>query len=364
MVIYGALGLQENDRSLVKKHGEMIVYKAAQDFVAQHNADMEAAYSVFVEGFTEGNKDYYKLPGGGRLQRLGNRSRAAATKAGGRWDVAFPLENFGAAFEYSEIDYAYMTVEQFANELATIRTQDVSTIRHEILLRLFLNTERTFIDEIPMNPGTLLIKPLANGDSAEYPPVIGAASDAFATEDHYLVSGYAASAIDSVNNNPLPVIREELEEHFGTPSGYGNVCVYINTAQVNAIKDLDDFVDVTDIGIVPGDDTATVTSAPPGPGRLIGRSDGCWVYEWRYIPAGYIVGIDADQPGPIKIRVHPSDIDIAQGLVLKNQDERHPIETRHYEHWMGAGVGNRLNGVVMQLKASGSYEPPALYAAY
>ena len=85
MVIYGALGLPNNDRSLVNSIGEMVVYDAAQAFIAQHNADLESAYSVLVSGTTEGNKDYYKLPGGGRLQRLGTRSRAAATRAGGRW---------------------------------------------------------------------------------------------------------------------------------------------------------------------------------------------------------------------------------------------------------------------------------------
>ncbi|MGJ3241170.1 MAG: hypothetical protein ACFE0Q_20840 [Anaerolineae bacterium] len=363
MPIYGALGLPENDRSLVNNIGEGVVYTAAQAFIQRHNADMEQAYNMFVEGTTENNKDYYKLPGGGRLQRLGNRSRAAATKAGGRWDVAFPLENFGAAFEFSKVDMAYMTVEQFANELATIRTQDVSTIRHEILLRLMNNEVRSFVDEIPHNPGTLSIQPLANGDSVIYPPVIGAASDAGATEDHYLVSGYLATAIDD-DNNPLPVIRGELEEHFGTPTGYGNVCVFINTAQVAVVKALLDFTDVTDIGITPGDDTATVNSAPMGPGRLIGRCDGVWVFEWRHIPAGYMLGVDADQPGPVKIRVHPTGINLAQGLALVTEDERHPIMARNYEHWMGVGAGNRLNGVVMELKASGNYAAPSLYASY
>lgn len=364
MVIYGALGLPENDRSLVSNIGEEVVYTAAEAFIARHNADMQRAYNVFVEGTTTGNKDYYKLPGGGRLQRLGNRSRAAATKAGGRWDVAFPLENFGAAFEYSRVDFAYMTVEQFANELATIRTQDVSTVRHEILLRLFYNQNRTFIDELPMNPGTLTVRPLANDDSGTlYPPVIGAASDAFATENHYLASGYTAANISNTNN-PLPVLRNELEEHFGTPEGYGNVCVFINNAQVSAIEALASFVEVTETGVMPGNDTATISGAPMAPGRLIGRADGCWIYEWRYIPANYMLAIDADQPAPIKIRVHPADVNLPTALALVSEDQRHPIMTRNYEHWMGVGVGNRLNGVCMELTTDASYDPPAAYAGY
>lgn len=364
MVIYGALGLPENDRSLVSNIGEQVVYDAANAFIEQHNRDMELAYSVFVEGTTEGNKDYYKLPGGGRLQRLGNRSRAAAVKAGGRWDVAYPLENFGAAFEFDRVSYAYLTVQQMANELATIRNQDVSTVRHEILLRLFYNANRTFVDELPLNPGTLTIKPLANGDSDTYPPVLGAASDTFATDNHYLVSGYTAANI-SDTNNPFPVIRKELEEHFGISAGNGNVCVFIHTDQVAKVEGLATFVEVTDIGIMPGQDTDTVAGgAPAAPGRLIGRCDGCWVYEWPHIPTGYLLGVDADQPAPTKVRVHPSGIALPNALELVSEDSRHPIMTRNYEHWMGVGVGNRLNGVCMELTTDGSYDPPALYAGY
>lgn len=363
MVIYGALGLQNNDRSLVSSIGEMVVYDAAAAFIAQHNADMEAAYSAFVAGTTEGYSEIFKLAGGGKLQRLGNKSRAAATKAGGKWDVAFPLENFGAAFEYDRVSYAMLTVQQLANELATVRTQDVGTIRHEMLMRLFNDDVRSFEDELADNPGTRSVQPLANNDAVLYPPVIGADSDTFAQHQHYITSGYTAANISDVNN-PLPVIRAHLEEHFGTPSGFGNVCVYIHTNQVAKIKGLADFVDVNDIGITPGADTATVNSAPPGPGRLIGRCDGCWVYEWRWIPSGYILGLDYDQESPLKIRVMPAMYGLGQGLQLVAEDSKHPIKTSHYEHWMGVGVANRLNGVAMELTADATYDPPTAYASY
>jgi hypothetical protein len=364
MVIYAALGLKDNDRSLVSSIGEIVVYDAAIAFINQHNADVEAAYATFVSGTTEGYSEIYKLPGGGKLQRLGIKGRAAATRAGGKWEVAFPLENFGASFEYDRVTYAMLTVQQLANELATIRTQDVATIRHEILLRLFCDDDRNFVDELAENPATRVVKPLANNDAGTlYPPVIGAASDAFATHNHYITSGYAAANI-SDNNNPLKVIRNHLEEHFGTPEGMGNVCVWIHTDQVDKIKALADFVDVTDIGINPGADTPTVTSAPRGPGRLIGRCDGCWVYEWRWIPSGYLVGVDYDQDPPLKVRVMPDMYGLGQGLQLVAEDSKHPIKTSSYEHWMGVGTANRLNGVVMELTTDGTYDPPAAYASY
>lgn len=362
MVIYGALGLPENDRSLVSSIGQNVVYDAAQEFIRRHNEDLATASNIFIEMTTEDHKDYYKLPGGGRLQRLRNRSRAAETRAGGQWDVAFPLEEFGAAFAIDRKSYAMLTVQQLANELATMRTQDVSTIRWEVLASLFSNTTRSVVDEWPVSKGTLTIQPLANGDSVLYPPKLGADSDDFEADNHYLVSGYTSANI-SDTNNPYVTIREEIEEHFGTPTGYGNIVVFIHTDEVSATEDLTDFTEVTDIHIDAGDDTDTVSGMPniPSSARLLGRVSGVWVAEWRYVPSGYLMGVDADSPAPTRMRVHRAEYSLPQGFALVAEDERHPIMTRHYEHDFGIGVGNRLNGVVMQLKASGDYDIPSRY---
>lgn len=359
MVIYGALGLPENDRSLVNSIGERVVYEAADAFIRMHNEDMLRAAGIFIEDTTEDHKDYYKLPGGGRLQRIRNRSRAAATKAGGQWDVSFPLEEFGAVFEFDRKSFAMLTVQQLANELATIRTQDISTVRWEILASLFNNTARTVIDEWPTSKGTLTIRTLANQDGVLYPAVIGADSDNFQEDNHYLTSGYVATAI-SDTNNPYKTIREELEEHFGTPTGYGNIVVFIHTDEVPETELLADFVDVTDIAVNPGDATDTLNTLPNVPGRIIGRVSGVWVSEYRYIPSGYMLGIDADQPAPCKMRVHRAEYGLPQALTLVAEDDRYPIKTRNYEHDFGIGVGNRLNGVVMQLTVGG-YTVPSAY---
>lgn len=356
--ILGALGLRQNDKTFINTVGQQVVYTEAARFIERHNQDMQQAYDLFIQETTENFKERYKLPGGGRLQRLGTRSRAAATRVDGRWDVAYPLESFGSAFEYDRIAVANMTVQQFNNELLTIRIQDVNTVRYEILRALLDNTARTFVDPLE-HVGTLTIQPLANGDAVLYPPVLALETEA--TEDHYLVSGYTTANI-SDTNNPFPTLRNELEEHFGTPTGFGNIVAFINTAEVAKVQDLTDFIDVTDIAVTPGNDTDTLNGLPNVPGRILGRVDGVWVVEWRYIPATYILAIDLDQPAPLKKRVPEAGTGLPAMLDIVAQDEKYPITTRNYEHLMGVGVGNRLNGVVMQLKASGTYDIPAAYA--
>jgi hypothetical protein len=358
--IYGMLGLADNDRSFINTIGQDVVYAAAQQYLAQHNADVQAAYSVFVEMQTPNFKERYRLPGGGRLQRRGGLAQSGAVQMSGSWDVAYPLENFGAQFAYDRVSIAYLTVQQFNNELETIRIQDVNTRRFEMLRALFNNTSRTFVDDLPGGGGTLTLVPLANNDSVLYPPIIG--SETEQQLNHYLVSGYAASAISDANN-PYLTLRDTLERVHGMPSGYGNIVCFIHPDQTAKTTALLDFSPVEDVNVRYGASSNLAASdLPTVPGRIIGRVSGTWVAEWRWIPTGYILAVNADMPGPLKERVHPDFTNLGTGLQMVVQDDRYPIQSMHYEDHFGYGVGNRLNGAIMELKSSGSYSVPSAYA--
>src|SRR5690606_1743693 len=70
--------------------------------------------------------------------------------------------------------------------------------------------------------GDLTIRRLANGDAQTYPM-----DDDQATDDHYLVSGYAAADISAVNN-PFVTLAEEVREHFQSDT---RIVAFINQAQ-------------------------------------------------------------------------------------------------------------------------------------
>ena len=122
--------------------GQRVVFDAVNQVLGDHNADLQAAMSVFVQETTSDYKIRYKLPGGGRLQRIGDNSKAGAVKAYGGWDVALPLENFAAALAYNRIGYAYMSAQELARHLDTIMVQDRNTVRHEMLRALFRTAQR------------------------------------------------------------------------------------------------------------------------------------------------------------------------------------------------------------------------------
>lgn len=357
--IYSLLGVDDGDRSFISRIGADRVYDAAATYLQMVDAEMRAAYSVFIQGeVTEMYAERYKLPGGGRMQKRGMFASNAATRPAGGWDVAYPLDDFEEPVAENDVEVAYMTLPDVQNSLDNIQLRNINAMRYEILWRLFNNANRTFVDQVLSTP-TLTVKPLANGDSDLYPPVIG--SEAEATENHYLESNYAAGSISNTNN-PFPVIRRELEEHFGTPTGYGNIAVFINSAQTSVVEALADYDPVTDQALTFGANRDTVTGAlPMGPGRVLGRANGAWVMEWDWIPAGYALGLDLEAPAPLKMRVDTAESGLTRGLHLKAESSKHPLYARHWRNRYGIGVGNRLNGVVMEFGTGGTYTVPTAY---
>ena len=358
--LLGLLNIAEAaaDKTFVSTIGQRLVYDAVQTLLNTYNAELAKAKRLFVERTTSDFKFRYVLPGGGRLQRRGGQAQSGAVKSTGSWDVAFPLEDFGAQFGGDDIALAYMTAAALDRHLDTITIQDVNTVRFEMLKALFNNTARTFQDEVQ---GSLTIQPLANNDSVVYPPVMGSESEA--TDNHYLFSGYTAANI-SDTNNPYPTIRAELVEHFGGPEqGGDNVATFINSSESAKTRALAGFDSVTARFINPGANTDQPTSLPTGlPGNVIGYvAQGGWVVEWDWIPSGYALGLHLDAPRPLVERIDPAETGLGQGLQLVYEDTEYPLKSSHYRHRFGLGAGNRLNGVVMKFDLA-AYSVPAIYA--
>lgn len=354
--IFGILGLSDTERAFANTVGQQVVYDGIVRLLEQYNAELNAALAVFVEEETENFKERYKLPGGGRLQRRGGYAPSAAVKAYGGYDVAYPLEDFGAQLADNDVAMAYMTIQDIQRHLDTIFIQNTNTVRFEMLKALLNNAQDTFVD--PLH-GSLSIEPLANGDSNTYPPVLGSESEA--TENHYLESSYAASAI-SDTNNPYVTVRDELEEHFGAAQGGSNIVAFINNAEVPETEDLTDFDPLNDRFVIPGTQTAQLTGLPALPGRIIGRTNGVWVSEWRWVPANYLIAVHLDAPAPLKRRVDPADTGLARGLTLVARDEAYPLESAHYRNRFGMGCGNRLSAVVLEFGTGGTYSIPSGYS--
>jgi hypothetical protein len=331
------------------------VFDASQKYIERINAELNQAYSLFVAGTTSDYKKRYKLPGGGYMQRRAANAGGGAVRAYGEWDVAFPIEDFDEQVAGDWVDLRYMTMAEYQRHLDTIQARYVNTFRFEMLLKLVKNTNTTFNDP---RKGALTIVPLANGDTVTYPPVLG--SDTEATDTHYLESGYAATAIDDTND-PYATIYEELVQHFGDRTGGESVVVFINPAETPETKAMTDFDAVLDKDIRAGANVSIPERLPNVPGKIIGKVSGCWVSEWRYMPANYMFGIHLEEEAPLMMRIDPPETGIPAGLSLRSNDTAYPFETARWGARFGFGVANRLNGVVMELGTGGTYTIPTAY---
>jgi hypothetical protein len=356
--IFGAIAENDHERAFIITRGQELVWRVAQEWIARRNAEFALTVALFFEDTTEAFKQRYKRPGAGYMQRRGAQSQAGTIKATGSWDVSFPLEDFEIAIGWNDVDIAYMTPLELSNHVVTGMNGFVNTTRWEILHRLFDNVQGTFTDPIH---GSLTPEPLANGDSVTYPPITGEPTSE-ATEDHYLESGYTAANI-SDTNNPIITMRDDLNHHTGGPTTGGeNIIVFANSAQRAQIEGLTNFTEVTDRFTAVGDNVDTLTALPTAPGITWGRSDGCWLQGWDFVPANYLLAVSLDEPAPLMKRVDPADTGLGNGdLMLVATDEQHPFTTSFWRARFGVGAGNRLNGVAMELGTGGSYTIPTAY---
>ena len=357
--IFGQLDLNDTDRVFNLTIGQETILTAIQEYLARRDAMVDQLISVFVAENTMNHKERYKLPGTGRMQDMGFApiGRPGLTRVFGEFDTAYPLVSFQSGIGWDRISQAYFTVGDMEKHISGIAIENRNSVRFALLKRIFDNTQTSFADP---NFGTLTIEPGANGDTVNYPPVIGVETEA--TEDHYLESGFAASAI-SDTNNPYVTIEADLVHHFGKSGGNDNVAVFIHSDERPETEDLTDFVEVTDRFVQVGTQTSTLTGLPTmHPGRVIGRSNGCWIIEWDWIPTGYMVGIHLDVEPVLKRRVDPADTGLGTGLSLIMDTEDFPNSAQYWENRYGFGAGNRLNLVVMELDTGGTYTIPTIYA--
>jgi hypothetical protein len=358
--LFSELGVGDNDRIFQAVDGQTVV-DTLSTYVADIQAEIDAASGAFVGAVTESHTERQYKPGTGEMAETAIGETGPAVRASGSWTVAYPLRNFAEGVVGSDVDLAYMTAAELDRHTQAVTARWANRHRNEIMKALFNNVAGTFSDA---RHGDLTIQPLANGDAVAYPPIVSGTSEA--TADHYLVSGYTAANI-SDTNNPLVTLADKLEDHFGQSEDGGQILVFINRAQRAKIAALTDFVPRGQANIAYGDDTDLALPAGVSlPGRLLGVLDeyGVWIAQWdRAVPANYLLAVHLGTEAPLARRVDPADTGLPRGLHMAGEGgATYAVQGMYYRDRFGYGVRNRLNGAVMELTTDGSYDVPAAYS--
>ena len=346
-VLYGFHSLKDVFARRVVEAGVDVVSRAIDQSVAEHNRQIAAIFSLFVRPTTEYSMRY-KTPTSARLQPMDENGRARPIKLAGYYDVAFPLQEGGAAWGANYRSRAKMTVQEANEATLTMLSADARWIRDHVLASLFTNASWSWTD--PAH-GALTIKGLANADTDLYLVMTGA--DAGATDTHYLAQ---AGAIADATN-PFATMHDELTEH---PENAGQVVVFVPTSNKAAVESLSNFTPLPDMNVRLGANQSELIGnlGTPIPGKLFGYVDECWVAEWPVLPANYLIGVTTDGEKPLGMREEPEAE--LQGFKRVADREDHPWYESQWLRIAGFGAWSRV-GAVVQRVGNGAYAIPTNY---
>ena len=334
---------------------------AMNAILARYQDERDEALRLFVDDTSVRRSERVRTGSIDEGQILGPDGRPLETRPAGQVEVAFPWMRIGWAFGGNSETLAAMTVADGQRSVDSITAGNARRHMREINKAFWGNANYTFTEEenYEGDTGTLMIRRLANSDGTLYAPTVD--SDDEAEDNHYLVSGYAAADISDANN-PFVTGADELREHFGSDT---RIVAFVNPAQRAQVQTgITGFVDADIDGITQGAtaDRPQQIAGVTVPGDFLGvdGASGVYVYVWHRTPAGYINFHPVDQPAALRKRI--PRLAALQGFKLEAEESHDPMWKRTYRERFGYAVKNRLNAVVVQLKATGTYDVPAIYA--
>jgi hypothetical protein len=347
---YGFIGLEHLFGQRIKEIGVERVRGLIEETTKAWNTEITAMLGGWSTPSTI-IKERVELPGAGTLEPLDETGwgNPQPSKEFGSYDVGYPIQAGGAAWGTNRVTAALMTLEEANRQMLFVMRKDATWLRQRMLASIFSNSAWTYNDKFL---GDVSVKPLANNDTVTY---LKSGQTNPSTSNHYL----AQSQPISDAYNPFPTIYDTLIQY---PSNSGPFVVYIPTSMKASVEALADFVKVSDPDIDPaitrdritGDGQGDRSVALPG-GRIYGKTDFCWIVEWRALPDNYMIGV-AMGAGRF-MRMRQWDDQTLQGLFPEYHSPDGNLNLNRFIRYAGFGVYNRVAALAYQIGAA-SYSAP------
>lgn len=333
------------------------VNDAIEQSVNEHNRQLERLTSLLCEP-TVSKKEKFSLPQQWRMVPRGSISRGERPLSHEDISMAWPM--FSGVVSLGEESFAgkLMTVAQANERMLNLIDASKRFVRHRILCALLDNTSWIYKSALFREDDTETIYPLANGDSMVYAVKEGATAGT--TDTHYLAT---ASAISDLAD-PYPGIIEELNEHPENANGAGQVVCMVPSSLIATTCALSAFQLLADPNVAAGANNDVIVGKPPEnvPGVCRGyHKGGCWIYEWRSLPSGYIIAATTEGKRPLRIRSYQRNgITLTTGLLREAVRTDYPFAENCWSQTLGVGAWNRV-GAVVQYIGGGAYAIPTGY---
>lgn len=281
-----------------------------------------------------------------------------------------PSFKMGYDFKWYDLALRYtwkFLLDADQGQLRSLNNQALESDNRLMFTRVMRRIFNSTTDVATIEGDAVNVYPFYNADSM-VPPKWKSTTHT-SGHNHYLVSGGA-----TVDSGDLDAMEDHLYHHGYTQNNGYSMVLFVNRAQGSVIRtftvaggDKYDFIPSTGFGggvFLPANGGIVARPGLPQVNGLdvIGTYGPWAVVEEDYIPSGYMLGTvsgGADNIGnPVGIREHSS----LKGLrLVKGRDQDYPLMDSFYLHGMGTGIRHRGAGVIMQVKASGTYDIPTLY---
>lgn len=378
--LIGAVSLQGAAPSGFNTEGDVVtqtadgvdlndIWRTFQQTLQVWNEARQAVVDFLTYGVQEPIVTVPQFGGGANFERASEFGlpRSARTTAS-YFQMGFDFEWYDVAERYTWKFLADATAEQVESVHQEILEADNRLVFGEVMKTLFDNANRS----TDIKNQAYTVYALYNGDGTVPPPYKANTFDG--THTHYLVSGGA-----TIDSGDLDDTVDHLLHHGYGPENGTDIVIMLNKVQGDVVRNFRsianggtaryDFIPAqgTPSLLMPKDMTVGSEGRPAAQIRgmkVIGAYGDATIVQEDYIPAGYLTafatGGRESLTNPIGIREHRNAA--LRGLGLrKGRNADYPLQDAVYGRGFGTGIRQRGGAVVMQIKASGSYAPPAAY---
>lgn len=351
-----------------------VLWRQFQASVALQNAERQPLIDFLTFTVSQPFEGVPSATSDARFERASERGLPRSYRAEGELEwLGYDFQWRDMAFRYTWEFLAEASSGQVQNENNIALQADRNTIFAEIMWTLFNNVNRS--TEISKRPYTVYT--FYNGTDGAVPPDYK--TNTFTnTHTHYLVSGAA-----TITSGDLDDTIDHMAHHGYTAANGANIVIMMNKQEGDVVRNYRSIANggTAMYDFIPARNTPTfllpVTLRTPSGGTaempaptlrgmtVIGSYGEATIVQEDYIPAGYIVGFATGGPdntgNPIGFREHANGA--LRGLrLVKGRRDDYPLQEAIYQRGFGTGIRRRGAGVVMQIKASGSYVVPTEYA--
>lgn len=318
-----------------------------------------------------------------RVPQVGSVDFEDASEFGVPKAVRLKQTFFSLGYDFRDYDLAWRYTWKYLrdHDARAVQSQHNATLEgynrlvfRRVMEAIFDNRNRVAtIEDQNIN-----VYALYNADGTVPPAYKGTTFDG--THTHYLVSNGVADGGGKVHvdSDDLDTMKMKISEH-GYGDEQGTVFVLIanevdvadirtfraGVANFNGAVAKYDFIPNSNSPtLITPNATGLIGSVPPttfGGLRVVGSYNNILIIEENYIPPNYLMMFGTGGTGNLKnlvgIRQHANAA--YRGLrVIPGNQQGYPLVESFYSVGFGTGIRQRAGGVVLQLKASGSYDIP------